>query len=104
MKERFDFESQVQITLLGEMIEYRPSNYSRYLILSAPDASFDAVVRCSKRTQLPNVACIGDVRFHEDDYALQLFIPRDSVNGFEQAAWLAKRLIESWEVPNGSRP
>ena len=104
LKDQHDFESNVQVTRRGDMIEIRPGNYQIYYFLSAPNALFDAVVKCSKTTQLPNVACIGDIRFHEDGYALQLFIPLDSVNGFEQAAWLAKRLIESWEVPNGSRP
>ena len=96
MKEQFDFESQVQINRRGDMIEYRLNNYAFDRILSSSDAPFDAVVRCNKTTKFPNAACTGDIRFHGDDYALHIFIPRDSVDEFEQAAKLARRLIGEW--------
>lgn len=96
LKKQFDFESQMQITRRGDMIEYRPSHFSVYWILSSSDAPFDAVVRCSKTTRAPNVSCRGDIRFHGDDYALHIWIPRDSVKDFEQAAKQARRLIGEW--------
>jgi hypothetical protein len=98
LKEGFGLESRVETVRRSEMTEYRPCNYQLYWILSAPDAPLDAVVQCSHTTRLPNVACPGDIRFHEDDYAMNIFIPRDSVNGFEQAAWLAKQLIGEWQI------
>ena len=95
LKEQFDFDSQVNRTVHGDMIEYDP-HVSVYCLLSAPDASFDAVATCSKTTKAPNVSCGGDIRFHGDDYALNIQIPRDSVQKFEDAAKMARNLVESW--------
>ena len=96
LKNKFDFETQVQISRRGDMIKYRLSNYAFDEILSSSDAPFDAVVKCDKITRAPNVSCRGDIRFHGDDYALFLAIPRDSVKDFEAAAKLAQRLIGEW--------
>lgn len=97
LKSGFPADSRMKITPHGEMVEYRPSHYQVYLLLSSAAASFDAVVKCfNMETQLPNMACLGDIRFHGDDYALHFRIPRDSVYGFEPAAKLARRLVHSW--------
>ena len=93
MKEQFDFESQVQISRRGDMIEYRFNNYAFDKILSSSDSPFDAVVNCDKITRAPNVSCKGDIRFHGDDYALYIWIPRDSVQNFEAAAKLAHEAL-----------
>jgi hypothetical protein len=95
LMEMFNFESEVQ-TRHGDMVQYDPSPLSGYWILSAPGAPFGASVRCRKTTKPPNDACSGDIRFHGDDYALNIRIPRDSVEDFEAAAKLARRLIGEW--------
>lgn len=100
LKKGLDFEQDVDVTLLGEMIEIRPKNYQVYWIVSAPDAPFDAVVKCVevRRAPVPNELCRGDIWFHGDEYSLYLLMPKDNVESFSIAAGMARNLIHSWRI------